>query len=359
MEDTTTWRAGLEPRLDIGRWDGEAPYLFEDVQHAARLGDGRVAVLESGAHEVRLFDAEGVHLRTLGRSGDGPGEFRSPLRFWPRGDSLVVYDWSGSRVTLLPLDGSPARTLVPAGLARAYNAQVWLAGDRLIVPVKAPPPPMDQTDPTEVVISYVAVPLDGSPPDTMVRLSGGLQRRVEFTVGGQTMITADVSPALFQAIPQAAAADRHLWAASGRRPAVRRFAPDGALDMEIRWREPGRPTTDGLLERHIEHRAADSDDPDRIREMFRQQPVADSLPYFDGLIVDEAGRLWVKRFEAAPDGGVHRWTIYGPDGARVAAAEVPTELTVFQVGDDWILGVRRDELEVPHVVLLPLEKGGA
>ncbi|HZD04074.1 MAG TPA: hypothetical protein VE173_04125 [Longimicrobiales bacterium] len=354
-ESGPTWRVGPEPLLRIGRVEGDAPYLFQDVGDAARLPDGGIAVLEGAAGEVRLFDRNGVHVRTLGRSGAGPGEFRSPLRVWPRGDSLVVFDWSGDRITLLPINGSTARVLTPVGLPRAYNGEVWLAGDRVIVPVKSPAPPMDRTAPVEVFISYVAVPLDGTPPDTVARISGGPQQRVQFTVGGAAMITADVSPALFQAVPLAAAGDGYLWAGSGRRPAIRRYDLRGGPGMEIRWSAPGRAGNPALVERYIEERAGASDDPDRTRETLRQIPVADSLPRFDRLMLDEVHRIWVRSFQVAPGNGLERWTVYDRDGRRVAEAELPGALGVFRVGEDWVLGLRRDELDVPHVVLLPLE----
>lgn len=348
------WTVGPEPLVDIGRAEGETPYLLQDVPDATRLVDGGFAVLDRAAGEVRVFDRNGSHVRTLGRRGEGPGEFRSPLRVWQRGDSLVVFDWNGGRITLLPMDGSTPRIVTPVGLARAYDADVWLAGDRVIVPVKTPAPPMDRTGPVEVSVSYVAVPLDGTPPDTVASIGAGLQKRMEFTVAGRTMITADVSPALLQALPRAAAGDGYLWAGSGRRPGVRRFDLRGEPDMEVRWNAPGTAADEALVERYIEDRAAASDDPRGVRETLRQIPVADSLPYYDGLMMDGGGRLWVRGFQVASGDGLERWTVYGPEGARIARARVPRDLTVFRVGEGWILGLRRGELDVPHVVLLPV-----
>src|SRR5690606_31407113 len=59
---------------------------------------------------VTFFDGEGRHLRTLGRAGDGPEEFRSPrLLSAASYDSLVVF--GVSRISIVRLDG----TIVVAG----------------------------------------------------------------------------------------------------------------------------------------------------------------------------------------------------------------------------------------------------
>lgn len=57
-----------DPVLRIGQ-QGEGPYLFESPG-TLFLDGGRIAVAEAGAGEVRIFDAEGRHLRTFG--GIGP-----------------------------------------------------------------------------------------------------------------------------------------------------------------------------------------------------------------------------------------------------------------------------------------------
>lgn len=52
--------------------------------------------------EVLLFDSTGRFLKTIGRSGAGPGEFRRafPIRFGP-GDTLSVFDLKNARKTVI------------------------------------------------------------------------------------------------------------------------------------------------------------------------------------------------------------------------------------------------------------------
>ena len=68
--------ATLVPEVSIGELEGPEEYLFGNV-YAIAVDDNRhVYVLDSQAENVRVFDADGIHLRTLGGRGEGPGELQ-------------------------------------------------------------------------------------------------------------------------------------------------------------------------------------------------------------------------------------------------------------------------------------------
>jgi hypothetical protein len=87
------------PRMDLGgakkspdqELDPRAPFL-----DAARLSDGRYVVSDMSA--VKVFDAKGRYVSTIGRSGDGPGEFRQ-LRATcvAHGDAIVSIGYTPHR----------------------------------------------------------------------------------------------------------------------------------------------------------------------------------------------------------------------------------------------------------------------
>src|SRR5690606_5816123 len=70
------WSLSLEPILEIGVLEGDPAYMFSQMRGPRRLSDGSIVVLDGATSEVRIFDAEGRHLRTFGRKGQGPGEFQ-------------------------------------------------------------------------------------------------------------------------------------------------------------------------------------------------------------------------------------------------------------------------------------------
>ncbi|MDE2652595.1 MAG: hypothetical protein OXI71_02165 [Gemmatimonadota bacterium] len=72
--------------------------------------EGHIVVPEPQDHRVRIYDPDGTLVTMLGRSGEGPGEFRSvgPV-FWAA-DTMVVWDVELIRGTYLLADGTLVRT---------------------------------------------------------------------------------------------------------------------------------------------------------------------------------------------------------------------------------------------------------
>jgi hypothetical protein len=103
------WSVSPEPVLRIGVSDGAPSYQFYRVRFAARLQDGRMVVVDGSSCEIRWYDASGRHRASVGRRGEGPGEFRDIRSgVLTAGDTLVVHDVRNQRVTWL----SPAERIV-------------------------------------------------------------------------------------------------------------------------------------------------------------------------------------------------------------------------------------------------------
>ncbi len=69
----------LEEDLSIGNEDDEN-YLFYKVGDIQVDTDGNIYVLDSGNHRLQVFNKNGNYIRTLGKRGQGPGEFNTPVR---------------------------------------------------------------------------------------------------------------------------------------------------------------------------------------------------------------------------------------------------------------------------------------
>jgi hypothetical protein len=93
------WRRGEE---DDDIFFGTPIQILEDA-------DGNVYVLDSQVSEIVVFSPDGKHLRTIGREGEGPGEFRGANDMFMRSDGVigVVIVFPGKIVQLNP-DGTPA-----------------------------------------------------------------------------------------------------------------------------------------------------------------------------------------------------------------------------------------------------------
>jgi hypothetical protein len=117
--DTTTvltisgqvWPADVrvEDDLTIGQIDGPSHFLFGEISRVAEDSGGGIYVFDRQIPEIRQFDRTGEFLGTIGRSGEGPGEYGS-LSLGMVVDSagvLYVHDWASPvRVLRFAEDGS-------------------------------------------------------------------------------------------------------------------------------------------------------------------------------------------------------------------------------------------------------------
>ena len=93
----------LQPITTIGAYEG--PASFGQVNGIIADDDGQIYVADSKAAEIRVFDARGEHVRTIGRRGAGPSEFGSLYSIGWTGDTLAALDPGNGRIGLMSSTG--------------------------------------------------------------------------------------------------------------------------------------------------------------------------------------------------------------------------------------------------------------
>ena len=114
------WRVGGDDDDDI---------IFGVLRDIAIDRSGNVYLLDVQLNQVMVFDREGTFLRTIGREGEGPGEFRRPSSFFitPEGKIAVVQAMPGKIILLNP-DGSPAGDFKTPDASDGGMRMFWAAG---------------------------------------------------------------------------------------------------------------------------------------------------------------------------------------------------------------------------------------
>jgi hypothetical protein len=344
-------RVDTVPVLRIGA-DEIGPFQFSFVSAGLLLEQGRIAVTELSANEVRIFDGDGRHLRTVGRRGRGPGEFQgiSGL-FRTPGDSLSAFDQSQRRMTILPLASGEPRVVrsqaVPGGRG-SFDAFGALGDGRLLLynPGGGFRPDLEpglQWVTTEVV---VLDPVDGAS-----RTIAQLPSRQQFVLpGGDTRMLAPAHLAI-----RAAAEDGFYWATSDRYE-IRYYDRDGGLRRILR--RPVEPSlvTPAMIEAFIEsnleevrRREGEAAVP-RYRQRFTEGSYGDRVPLFEYAFVDREARLWISS-AAWPDRQAVpvRWSVFAANGSLLGDVTVPPQLRILDCRDDVVLGVWQQEGEAPFV----------
>lgn len=103
--------------LSIGKLEGEPEYMFSRISDLAVDGAGRIYVLDYMEAELRVFDKEGRHLRTIGRRGQGPGEFSGPFTLgMTERNTIMVHDLINRRISYFNPEGDFLSSFSTAGM---------------------------------------------------------------------------------------------------------------------------------------------------------------------------------------------------------------------------------------------------
>jgi hypothetical protein len=347
------WTIVEEPELDLGVVDGDPAFQFYQVFGGLRLDDGRIVIANGGSADVRVFRPDGSHLLSVGRKGEGPGEFNFPWTVWRvAGDSIAVYDYMLKRLTLFSNDFAFGRValLSPALLNAPTPLGTFSNGDLLLYD-----PIFDIPDVGfDTIWAYAhRYGLDGAVVDTLGRYSMGVMGRYEqvSVVGGPAFQPRTVVAVAGDGLVVGPADDYRLHF----------LDPAGGLRRIARWHDEDLAVTSADMEAYrtqVLARARDDNARRRAEARLASQPVSKSFPAYEALIADRAGNLWMRGPSRPSRDEPAHYTILR-DGRMVARAELPAGLRPLDIGANYLLGVVTDELDVEHVVLHRLVRAGA
>jgi hypothetical protein len=348
------WSVGSSPKVDIGGGPTAGPYR---VVEATRLDDGRIVVASAGANALDLYAPDGRHLRTIGRPGGGPGEFRA--LFWVGrlpGDSIAAWDAALGRLSVFTPSGDFARAVTPATSLGLFPQAAGVFSDgRVLIAVRS----SDAGSGSGVRVqrgdvSYVVLGADGQVqpigrfPGTEMLLSGG-------SGGGLLM-----RPLPFGRQTVAAVRGERVYVGTGDGFELRGYEPGEGLREIVRAEHSPIPVTAASIRdyrRTLVTLGAEGDA--RLRQqqaqMLEQAPYPKQMPPLTELKVDPDGNLWT-RDSNPPAARAARWTVFSPEGRLRGSVEVPADLVVREIGRDWLLATVLDDDQVEHVRIYALVK---
>jgi hypothetical protein len=102
----------LEEELSLGGPEAQGDYAFGQVRTFVVDEAGSIYVLDQQASHVKVFDATGKYIRTIGRRGQGPGEIDGPMTLsLNRTSGELAVHQASRRMSYFKTDGTFLRHL--------------------------------------------------------------------------------------------------------------------------------------------------------------------------------------------------------------------------------------------------------
>lgn len=364
------WTVGPEPVLHIGAGtEGDPALQFSRILGVHALTDGGVAVVDAWAPAVAFFDPGGAPLGRFDRVGTGPGELPAGRDGTVRGsfscgaDTVYVVTQPWIAAYAPPGDFVRSFSLEPLGHVRSCS------GDRILAQ-QGFTPWRDQ--PGVYVDSVLLVSHDLT----------GTQRTVLDTLPGDERVYATgvhggtgYARRLFGRSLSVHGRDGLVATGFGDRFQVELRDEVGTLLRSIRVPGRERPVGDADIRRFQEYVMNPYRGNDQERANLEEQleeARSRTLPAFAELHVDPAGNVWARAYDHRDavafydySAGIRtveaprleeprRWVVLQADGRYLGEVEVPPRFVVHEIGEDRILGVWRDELDIEYVRAYPI-----
>lgn len=349
------WRVSEEPLLTIGEDTDDPKYLFSAIFGDPRflgddnglgpflLPDGLIAAGDVGSVEVRFFDRDGELVRAVIGEGEGPTELTrlNQLHHCEPGrlvamdhnrDLLAVIDTEGTfhgRYFYEEKVGRPLYTPLTCNRNGQLLAMDW--GYDL-------DPDRDRTPGYYRSMVHI----------WLLDIEGNvLQDFGEFPGVDRARSGSGTGPRLLARKTALALTNERAYIGTADEFEIQVWSLDGTLQQ--RWRRAGVDTSldPGRIDALIAEEGPDSSfrqELDYFRRTFEEPPLPEHLPAYRRFLLDATDHLWVEHYRPL-NRGPRLWSIFAPDGAWLGDIEVPETFDVTDAGEDYVLGVYRDELD--------------
>ncbi len=353
---------------------------FSMVSGAMELKPGQIVVVDGMEAQLTVVDFNSGSKTALGRSGGGPGEYRTPAGiFHVQGDTLWVLDATAQRIVAFNPDLSPGAPFpfltFDQQTSTAFTAPFFsdrrghLYASSMTLQMGRGSSGMSMQMPDSVsVIRFDPRTKTGRDELTKVRFPTSGKPEMKQT--GTTAFKYTLAyPGLVASDPWTVFPDGRVAVLRGGTYTVEFISPDGKHSAPVKIPYDHIAVTDAdkkaemdEVKRQIaeQSRAVQKMMPANVTMTFdilppdtwpREYPPVAPL----GALAAPDGRLWVKR--ATPVRvGREQWDVIDQSGRLVARWRLPKKVTLVAVGQGAVYTVRTDEDDLRYVQRVQLPR---
>lgn len=341
------WAVRAEPTVSIPATSVSGDIHFEMAVGATRLATGEIVVADGSGASLKVFDAGGKPTRSVGRRGSGPGEFQYVSWMSTCGsDSIVVWDFMQRRLTWVDPQGTIARQTGPVAGILPFTLSCSRGGGPIVVHGWT-------TFPTDSRgVFRAAAPL------ALLDRSGAVTRIIDTIPSGElALIGAGVVPRPLGRYTLLAASRRLLYLTTSDSAVLKTYSLRGDPVGNVRATVPLATPSREQFDRAVESAIAFGPKPlrDRLRPAIQALAPPPHLPPYSAILVDPLDLVWL--ILSFPGEGATRLRAVDPQGRSLVDLSIPADLTVFEIGADYILAKYESPEGEQFVRLYTLQRG--
>jgi hypothetical protein len=361
-----TWTLAEPAMLVIGADDTSRVAAFGRVAGALRLPNSTIVVSDVSPPELKLFDSAGRYVRTVGRTGGGPGEFSwpgPPQRF--ADDSFFVLDVEQRRASFFDgearhvltrrfsLQLADGRFFLPIGMVSSaqFVAMLWVSQH-----------PSRMGEPIRTPVDIVTGRFGASTFETIAKGRGDEKVGGVWQEAGHRSVVG--YPLEFGSTTQVAVASGLVYLGETGKPRIDAYDLTGRLIRQITWNAPPDSVTEADRRARIVQESVkiaslpQGPDPAQLWssvEHLRTVQLPTKAPAFTALLPARDGSLWVEQ-DPRPWTPTRQYLVFDSAGVLIGRVAVPRQLRVYQADDAFIVGRWRDPDQADQVRLYRISR---
>ncbi len=307
----------LEEELSIGSEDDDN-YLFYDPRNISVDNQKNIYILESGNHRIQKFDKDGNYLQTIGKEGQGPGEFERPYSFvLDKSNNIYVSDRrkihffnpSGEFIKTIPLSDQVNNFFVSSegNIFGLLTQRIEKERTRLIV----------KMNPEGKILKNI---VQLAEVNQVMRKSGNVTSRFS--------ITHSYNYSLYFTFSN----NNQIYYGDSSEYSFSRINLEGNVELVIKKEEPYQSISQKEKDKIL----------DGFSELIKQWPKGvveeavqfpDHRPFFDRILIDDKERIYIKKVNPVLDETESfEYDVFSPKGYYLYKTVLPFSPDIIKKG---------------------------
>ena len=308
----------LEEDLAVGREDDDN-YMFYRVRDIEVDDHGNLYVLERGNCRLQKFDPDGQYLQTIGKKGQGPGEFENPSQLFLGEENIYVSEYR--KIHIFNVKGKFINSI----LLSDFNTDFSIASDKTIFGIASIRTDVDNKQ------CIVKLNTKGKMIKNIAKFDYPAKLVQRKATDGTTMAFGLSHQYNHDLYFSRAVADKHIYAYSSEY-SLSRVNLKGDLELIIKKEEPQHSISQKEKNKIYESYS-------RLEERWPKGVVKEAVqfpshrPYFNRIITDDRGRIFVRRVRSVIDENKQvEFDIFSREGHYLYKINLPFTPSVIKNG---------------------------